>query len=235
MNMTMSHLPLRLPIPFVALLLAAALAGCGGDDAPRSGDAGSGAGTPGASGLPTPDSAGGSITGMPESGPATPTDLGTPPEPAAPPESEAEIDPETVAEAESVPPPATDEAGDGPGADAAVQLVRDDYAAINQRQYDRAYQLWSGAGAASGQSPAQFALGFADTRGVSVQIGRPGRIDPGAGQRRIEVPVQLSATRQDGSEVRYIGSYVLHRTVVDGASAAQRNWRIESASLKELR
>ncbi len=233
----MKHAFLRISAPIAACVLAASLAACGGSDSPRSGTSGSDANTPGASGLPTPDSAGGSITGMPDAGPGAPTDLGTPPEPEAPPEAEtgSELDPEAPAEAEPGTPSPVEEAGDGPGADAAVQLVRDYYAAINQRQFDRAYQLWSGAGAASGQSPAQFALGFADTRGVSVQIGRPGRIDPGAGQRRIEVPVQLSATRQDGSEVRYIGSYVLHRTVVDGASAAQRGWRIESASLKELR
>ena len=87
----------------------------------------------------------------------------------------------------------------------------------------------------SGQSAAQFAAGFADTSGVSVEIGEPGRIDAGAGQRHIEVPVSLTARHADGSEQRFRGRYVLQRTVVDGASADQRAWRIGSASLGEVR
>jgi hypothetical protein len=132
--------------------------------------------------------------------------------------------------------PATPTAGDAiePGADDAVQLIRDYYAAIDARDYGQAYALWSQEGAASGQSPQQFANGFADTTDVGVQIGAPGDEDAGAGQRYIEVPVTVTATHADGSRHRYAGSYALHRTVVDGASAGQRAWRIHSAKLREI-
>jgi hypothetical protein len=101
------------------------------------------------------------------------------------------------------------------------------------RDYGHAYALWSQQGAASGQGPQQFANGFADTSEVSVQIGTPGAEDAGAGQRYIEIPVTVTAIHADGSRHSYAGSYVLHRTVVDGASAEQRAWRISSAKLRE--
>jgi hypothetical protein len=131
-------------------------------------------------------------------------------------------------------PPAPDAGAAEPTAADAVALVRDYYAAINARDYARAYALWSDGGQASGQTPQQFADGFAGTQAVSAEIGAPGPQDAGAGQRYIEVPVALRATQADGSVRRFAGSYVLHRTVVDGASAEQRSWRIRSADLREV-
>lgn len=131
-------------------------------------------------------------------------------------------------------PPAPDTGAAEPTAADAVALVRDYYAAINARDYARAYALWSDGGQASGQTPQQFADGFAGTQAVSAEIGAPNRQDAGAGQRYIEVPVALRATQADGSVRRFAGSYVLHRTVVDGASAEQRSWRIRSADLREV-
>jgi hypothetical protein len=131
-------------------------------------------------------------------------------------------------------PPAPDAGAAEPTAADAVALVRDYYAAINAHDYARAYALWSDGGQASGQTPQQFATGFAGTQAVSAEIGAPGRQDAGAGQRYIEVPVALRATLADGSVRRFAGSYVLHRTLVDGASAEQRSWRIRSADLREV-
>lgn len=117
----------------------------------------------------------------------------------------------------------------------AVGVVREYYAAIAARQFARAYGLWSGGGSASGQTPAQFAGGFADTTQVTVETQAPGRIDAAAGSRYIEVPVAVRATHADGSVHRYVGAYVLRRAVVDGASAEQRAWRIASADLREVK
>jgi hypothetical protein len=117
----------------------------------------------------------------------------------------------------------------------AVSVVRDYYAAIDARQFARAYALWSGGGNASGQTPQQFAGGFADTRQVVVETDAPGRIDAAAGSRYIEVPVAVRATHVDGSVHRYVGAYTLRRAVVDGASAEQRAWRIASADLREVK
>ncbi len=121
-----------------------------------------------------------------------------------------------------------------PAAQEAIGLVRDYYAAINAQNYAQAFAMWSDGGRATGQSPQQFASGFARTNGVSVEVMAPGRIGAAAGSRYIEVPVALTATLADGSQRRYVGAYTLRRAVVDGATPEQRAWRIASADLREL-
>ena len=127
------------------------------------------------------------------------------------------------------PPPTTAE----PTAADAVAVVRDYYAAIAAGDHARAYAMWSDGGRGSGQTAQQFAAGFADTQAVRVQPGEAGRVEGAAGSRHVEVPVSVTTTRADGSEQRYVGAYVLRRAVVDGASPAQRAWRIASAELRE--
>lgn len=217
---------------FFALAFALALAGCGHKQQAAQQDAAT---------LPAPDAGKGSVTGMPASpGPGA---IGTP-TPALPaPSSIATAADATIPTDEQQgiavgepDPAAASSAGNAvePGPGEAVQLIHDYYAAIDARDYARAYRLWSENGAASGQTAQQFANGFADTTGVRAQIGDPGDEDAGAGQRYIEIPVNVYATHADGSQHRYAGSYVLHRTVVDGASAEQRAWRIHSAKLREI-
>lgn len=224
-----------------ALLLSALLLGaCADRDPDRAGK-----GEVDESGLPAPVRNSGSVTGMPDKpGPGNVAAVtGEPPANQTPIEVDA-------------PDPANPEAGLLPGgppsgeaADAsasasmpaeptpedAVAVIRDYYDSINSRSYARAYSLWSDNGRSSGQSPQQFADGFADTRQVAVEIQPPGRVDAAAGSRYIEVPVAISATRNDGSVHRYVGAYVLRRAVVDGASTEQRAWRIGSADLREVR
>src|SRR3546814_8300855 len=76
----------------------------------------------------------------------------------------------------------------------AVAGIGDYYAAIDAGSYVRAYALWSDGGRASKQTPQQFADGFADTAQVVATLGEPGRVDPGAGQRYIQIPVGITAT-----------------------------------------
>lgn len=219
---------------FFAIACVLALAACGNKQQTAQQDAET---------LPAPDAGNGSVTGMPDKpGPGA---IGTPVPPA--PATIADVN----ATAATLPPgqaqgiavgepnpsapsaaPATGNAAE-PGPNDAVQLLRDYYAAINARDYGRAYRLWSEGGVASRQTPQQFASGFADTTGSSVEIGTPGDEDAGAGQRYIEVPVTVTATHANGSQHRYAGSYMLHRTVVDGAGADERAWRISSAKLRE--
>lgn len=246
------------PSPALALLTAAALAAllaaCGGKDAPADGD-GHAPGDPAA--LPAPEAGGrGGVTGMPAAGqpgaagaPAAPQlDENGHPLPAADAPLDPALDPgsavATADPAADAPlasdPVATDaapadSAAAEPTPEDAVAVVRDYYAAINARRYDRAHALWSDGGRASGQDPQQFANGFAQTAGVSVELAPPGRVDAGAGQRHIEVPVSIVATQRDGSQRRYVGAYTLRRSVVDGASAEQRAWRIASADIRELK
>ena len=120
-----------------------------------------------------------------------------------------------------------------PSAADAVAVIRAYYAAISAGRHAQAYALWSDGGRSSGQTPQQFAAGFADTRAVTVQPGEAGRVEGAAGSRYVEIPVSVTMTRADGSEQRYVGAYVLRRAVADGASPGQRAWRIASAELRE--
>jgi hypothetical protein len=116
-------------------------------------------------------------------------------------------------------------------ANAAADVIRRYYAAINARDFRRAYTLWSGGGAASRQTLDEFSAGFARTARVRVEVGKPGRVDPAAGSRYVEIPVVVRAVTDSGDEQQFKGPYVLRRGVVDGASADERRWQIYSANL----
>ena len=107
------------------------------------------------------------------------------------------------------------------------------YGAINAADYAGAHALW--ATGASGQTLDQFAGGFADTASVVVDVGAPGRIEGAAGSRYIEVRVAVEARQRDGGVRRFVGAYTLRHAVVDGASEAQRQWRIAAADIREVR
>jgi hypothetical protein len=213
-----------LPLIAVALSLVLVLPGC-----KREGATG---GTSGEAGddvaLPRPDAGAGSVTGMPdEPGPGA---IGPPPAP----DIGSMDDPEIVLDGEAADAASVEFVPGEPSAADAVAVVRDYYAAIGARDYARAHALWSDGGKASGQTLEQFAAGFASTASVVAEPGEPGRVEPAAGSRYVEVPVSISATRDDGSVHRYLGNYTLRRAVVDGASAEQRAWRIATADIREV-
>ena len=114
----------------------------------------------------------------------------------------------------------------------AVAVIRDYYRAIDGLDYAHAWSLWSDGGRSSGQSPQQFADGFANTAHVTVQTGPPGDMEGAAGSRFIQVPVTIVAEMRDGATQQYTGTYTLRRAAVDGATPEQRAWRIASASLR---
>lgn len=218
-----------------ALALAASLSACGEKSTAR-GPAGSSE----EEALPSPEGkARGSVTGMPDK--PGPGQIG-PPQPATdavPLDAEGnpilptdEMLPATDAATDPV--ASTEPAPTEPTPADAVAVVRDYYAAINRRDYAQAYAQWSDGGRASGQSAQQFADGFADTTGVSVEILAPSRVDAAAGSRYIEVPVALTATHADGRQQRFVGAYTLRRAVVDGATPEQRAWKLGSADLREV-
>lgn len=226
----------------IALMLSALmLCACGnrGADAAKQGETDE-------NGLPTPARTTGSVTGMTgEPGPGTAGSVtGEPPAEIAAEDETAldEVNPETGllpggGESDDVQNDdgSQDAAPAEPTPEDALAVVRDYYDSINSRSYARAYSLWSDNGRSSGQSPQQFADGFADTASVAVEVQAPGRVDAAAGSRYIEVPVALSATQNDGSVRKYVGAYTLRRAVVDGASAEQRAWRIGTADLREVK
>ncbi len=120
-----------------------------------------------------------------------------------------------------------------PSADDAVQVLRSYFAAIGDRRYGDAWRLWGGSGQASGMTQAAFAQSFAKYAEYRATIGTPGRIDAGAGQRYIQIPVQVTGRLKDGTPVSLAGPVTLHRTGnIDGATAEQRAWRLSDSGLK---
>ncbi|MDQ4079683.1 MAG: hypothetical protein M3125_02920 [Gemmatimonadota bacterium] len=113
-----------------------------------------------------------------------------------------------------------------------ADVLREYYAAINAGDYRSAYALWENGGAASDQTYDEFAAGFAETRSAQVDVGTPGRVEGAAGSRYVEIPVTIRAVTKSGENQRFEGTYVLRRSVVDGAPPEQRRWHIYRATLR---
>ena len=104
-----------------------------------------------------------------------------------------------------------------PTAAAAVQLIQQYIDDLDAHDYVGAYAAWEAG--ANPQSYATFVMGYQHPASVSVEIGTPGPIDAGAGQRYIEVPVVIHAVLDDGTHQTFEGSYTLHRTAnIDGST-----------------
>lgn len=117
---------------------------------------------------------------------------------------------------------------------AALAVLRDYYAAIEARDYRGAYARWGDGGASSGQTYDEFAAGFAETAHVEVEIGTPGRVEAAAGSRYVEIPVVIRAVERDGTRQRFEGTYTLQRSVVDGATDAQRRWHLYRGAIRRV-
>lgn len=115
-------------------------------------------------------------------------------------------------------------------AQGAANIVQTYYALIEARRYAEAWALWSDGGAASGGDAAQFAARFAPYSEYHANIGAPGQIEAGAGQRYVTVPVQIYARiKASGKPFYQLGDVTLHRTGdIDGATPEQRQWRIRA-------
>lgn len=126
-------------------------------------------------------------------------------------------------------------AGCGPdpkGAEAAADVVRRYYAALDAGDYATAWSQW-GEDGRPGQTFAAFRDGFAHTRATRVIIGTLPPVEGAAGSSYLTVPVTVEATLDDGKRQRFAGSYVVRRVNdVDGATAEQRRWHLGSAQLR---
>ena len=117
-------------------------------------------------------------------------------------------------------------------AQGAANVVQTYYALIGEGKYAGAFALQQ-PGATGAKTAAAFAAEFARYSEFHANVGGPGAIDAGAGQRYVTVPVQIYARLTQGKAPLYqIGTVTLHRTDVDGASAAQRMWRIQTITSK---
>jgi len=114
-------------------------------------------------------------------------------------------------------------------AQGAADVVQRYFALIEAGRYGDAYLLRE----PDGPSPAAFAGSFARYAEYHAQIGAPGKVDAGAGQRYVTVPVQAYGRGKDGRAFHETGTITLHRTAdIEGATAAQKSWRIRSVDLK---
>ena len=107
------------------------------------------------------------------------------------------------------------------------------YDAIQARNYDAAYAMWSGDGQASGQTRAAFAAGFAETDRVRATTSDSVHIEGAAGSQYATVPVVIDATLKSGKAQRFEGEYTLRRAMVDGATPEQRRWHLYAAHLHQ--
>ncbi|WP_262408641.1 MliC family protein [Sphingomonas sp. JC676] len=123
--------------------------------------------------------------------------------------------------------PFTEESAQGAG-----NVVQTYYALIEARKYRQAWALWGNEGKASGMSPQAFAASFGRYSEYHANIGAPGAVEAGAGQRYVTVPVQAYGRMKDGQPFNQLGSVTLHRAGdIDGATAEQKKWGIRSADL----
>lgn len=113
----------------------------------------------------------------------------------------------------------------------AVAVVEGYYAAIDEGRWDDAWNAW--AEGALDQTQRQFELGYAQTESVRVETGSPSSIEAAAGSHFVRIPVTITATTSTGETQHFVGTYVLRRGVADGASDAQRQWRLHSAAIRE--
>ncbi len=124
---------------------------------------------------------------------------------------------------------ASPQANSSESEDAAVVIQRY-YDAIDRRDYEQAYRTWQDNGSASHQTFETFKNGFAETASTQVKIGEPSQVEGAAGSQYVTVPVTLTATIQNRTVQHFKGTYVLRRSLVDGASD-ERSWHIYSAKL----
>lgn len=120
-----------------------------------------------------------------------------------------------------------------PGREEAARVVRAYYARIIRGDYAAARAMWDDGGEASGLTPADYAKRFDRFAAFRAEVGTPGRIDAGAGQRYVEVPVRVSGRMKEGDKpFEKRGIVTLHRTGdIEGTTPAQRRWRIASAEI----
>jgi hypothetical protein len=114
--------------------------------------------------------------------------------------------------------------------EAAVQVVRNYYAAVQRHDYRAAHTIWSG-----NHSVTALRRGYAQTAWVKVTPLPPFTAEGGAGSMYVDINVRVDAALRNGKRQHYAGSYTLRRVNdVDGSTAAQRRWHITAARLKEV-
>ena len=119
-------------------------------------------------------------------------------------------------------------------AQGAANVVQTYYAFLGSRRFPEARALVQSGSKIAERDVAAFEATFDRYSEYHANVGAPGRIDAGAGQRYVTVPVQVYARlKADRAPVYSIGTVTLHRAGdIDGATAEQRKWKISDIALK---
>lgn len=128
-----------------------------------------------------------------------------------------------LAAADPVPPTPSAEAS----VQAAVAVVKRYYAALGRHDYRTAHALWP-----RGPGIDELRRGYAHTAWTRVTPLPPFTSEGAAGSVYAEIKVKVDSAQTDGTRQHFTGSYTLRRVNdVDGSTAAQRRWHIESGKL----
>jgi hypothetical protein len=100
-------------------------------------------------------------------------------------------------------------------------IVRAYFTALVARDFARAAAL-----SETGGDSAAFARAHGDTTVTSFEVGEPGDVGAAAGSRYVIVPVVMRGTTPDRPPLLLHGRVTVRRSGVDGATDAQRRWRI---------
>ena len=112
-------------------------------------------------------------------------------------------------------------------AQGAADVVQHYYALLEARRYTEARTLWEPGADGAKHDAGAFVQGFADYAEYHANVGAPGEIDAGAGQRYVEVPVVVYGRRKSGAAFNTRYKVTLHRVAdVDGATPEQKSWHI---------
>lgn len=112
-------------------------------------------------------------------------------------------------------------------AQGAADVVQRYYGLLEAKRYAEARTLWEAGADGAANDASAFAQGFADYGEYHANVGAPGEIDAGAGQRYVEVPVVVYGRRKSGAAFNAKYKVTLHRTAdIDGATPEQKTWHI---------
>jgi hypothetical protein len=109
----------------------------------------------------------------------------------------------------------------GTTAEDPAATVRAYFTALVARDFARAAALSEAA-----DDPAAFARAHGETTVASFEVGEPGEVGAAAGSRYVVVPVVMRGTTADRPPLLLHGRVTVRRSVVDGATDAQRRWRV---------
>lgn len=169
-------------------------------------------------------------------------------------QADANAVPPTAIANESAPPPGSTQADEGLNASApqpphvdpnapppvdeksalgAARRLQEYCDAVATKRYGEAYAYWGEGGKRSGLTLEQFRASFAKYGAYDCHIGKPGDAEGAAGSSYITIPLQVTGVLTKGGGFVLQGPITMRRVNdVDGSTAEQRRWHIESSSLK---